>query len=237
MPSTFPAQLDNIPSFIDVAVSDASLISQFQTAMQAGNFTLAAQIYNQIPNANNKLVGANRLNQLIDCLMAVEQFYGTDVEPYIETKQTEWLSIINQFSYLSTYSSSTQYVKNNTVLYTSPNTIPLVYVNIFDGITPTGTLPTNTTYWRQLTVRGATGNSGGQFSFKFDWNASTTYYAKDVAIYQNAWWVALSTNANTPPFVGSTVWQQVLTMNQADYPISSTEPGGQVVGDLWFKVL
>ena len=58
-------------------------------------------------------------------------------------------------TYMGTYSSSTSYGATSVVLYN--NTL---YYNNFVGTTPTGTLPTNTTYWRLLLPQGATGSTG-----------------------------------------------------------------------------
>lgn len=236
MPSTFPGAIDNIPQFTNIVLTDVPLITQFQAAVEAGNFQQAAIIFAQIPNANNKLVGAARLNQLIDALIAVEQFYGTDVQPYITEKQAEWQAIIDQFSYIAPFSSTTLYRKNNVVSYVLPSGTNFLYICTVDK-PPVGTIPTNTTYWRQLTVQGKTGASGGNFSFKYGWNTAATYYINDVVTYNNNWWAATSENVGIEPIEGSTVWTTVLTAEQFLYPITTTQPTTQNVGELWFKVI
>ena len=236
MPSTFPGAIDNIPQFTNIVLTDVPLITQFQAAVEAGNFQQAATIFTQIPNANNKLVGAARLNQLIDALIAVEQFYGTDIQPYVAAKQAEWQAIIDQFSYIAPFSSTTLYRKNNIVSYILSTGINFLYICTVDN-PPVGTLPTNTAYWRQLTVQGKTGASGGNFSFKYGWDNTTTYYMNDVVTYNNNWWAATTENVNVAPVTGSSVWQNVLAAEQFLYPISETPPITQNVGELWFKVI
>src|SRR5574344_823080 len=117
MASTFPNQIDNIPSFLDVTQSDAQLLSTFQTAMRNGDFNTANLTLQQISNYNQKIVSAERLNKLRDAILAIENFYNTTVYTYIENKQTEWQNIINQFSYQGDWNNSTQFLTNNIVKY------------------------------------------------------------------------------------------------------------------------
>ncbi len=58
-------------------------------------------------------------------------------------------------TYMGAYSNSTTYSATKVVLYN--NTL---YYDTFAGITPTGTPPTNTTYWTLLLPQGATGSTG-----------------------------------------------------------------------------
>ena len=56
MATSFPNALQTFPQMIDLLASDGSLAQQYQTAMQAGNLTLAKQILAQIPNNQNKII-------------------------------------------------------------------------------------------------------------------------------------------------------------------------------------
>ncbi len=58
-------------------------------------------------------------------------------------------------TYLGVYSNATSYSKTNAVLYSNA-----LYYNTFTGSTPTGTPPTNNTYWSLLLPQGATGSVG-----------------------------------------------------------------------------
>ena len=52
----FPDNIVTFPTILDMTVTDAPFVTQFQTAMQAGNFTTAATYLAQIPNANQNLI-------------------------------------------------------------------------------------------------------------------------------------------------------------------------------------
>lgn len=234
--SNFPNQVDQIDQFEDMTSNDALNVKNFQTAIQSGDFATASNIFNQIPNANNKFIGAVRMNQIRDSVLAIEKFYGTDVRPYIELKQQEWTNIVNLFSYIDNFNITTQYRKNNMVLYVNDG-LSQLYINIFQGVTPIGTLPTNVNYFRVLTIKGQKGESGIGSAFLFGWLSSTHYNSQDIVVFNNSWWVATQPNQNQQPQDGSLYWNLVLTATQAIYPIQPNEPISQAVGEIWFKVI
>lgn len=81
MATSFPNALQTFPQMVDLAASDGSLAQQYQTAMQAGNLTLAKQILAQIPNNQNKIITADYLNTINDTVVAVEQYFGSRYSP------------------------------------------------------------------------------------------------------------------------------------------------------------
>ena len=81
MATTFPNAIQNFPQMIDLLASDGTLAQQYQTAMQAGNLTLAKQILDQIPNNQSKIITADYLNTINDTLVAVEKYFQTRYSP------------------------------------------------------------------------------------------------------------------------------------------------------------
>ena len=81
MPSLFPSEIQTFPQMIDLTASDGSLVQQYQSAMQAGNITLAKQILAQIPNNQNKIITADYLNTINDTIVAVEQYFRGRYSP------------------------------------------------------------------------------------------------------------------------------------------------------------
>jgi len=220
---------------LNIVASDGPLIKQYQTALENGDKALAQSIYTQIPNADAKFADATKFNTLIDTCVALQNFYKTDIEPYITTKQTEWQGIIDQFSYQDVYNPATQYAKNNFVLYNF-NGINLLYLCTLTPPT-TGIAPTNVTYWRQLTIQGIKGDSGIGLAFLYGWNSATPYSEQDLVTYNNALWGCTLANTNQPPYEGSTYWSIVGAIGQAIYPFQAEAPTGLSVGELWFKIL
>ena len=81
MSTLFPGAIQTFPQMIDLTASDGTLAQQYQTAMQAGNLTLAKQILAQIPNNQNKIITADYLNTINDTVVAVEKYFQTRYSP------------------------------------------------------------------------------------------------------------------------------------------------------------
>ena len=230
--TNFPNSLDQFMTFLNIVATDGPLIAQYQAAMEAGNQTQANQILAQIPQGTQKIITAVTLNQLSQAMLAIERFYLTDIEPYITQQQQNWLTIINQFSYQGIWESGTSYVVNNLVSYTVSG-LNLVY--IATSTPPVGTAPTNTQYWRLLTIQGQQGASGEGLSYRQEWNSSTQYATNDAVTYDGALWMALQASQNRLPDANPQYWQLVMNLETVTYPIQDTVPTNLQVDGLWFN--
>ena len=81
MATTFPDAIQTFPKMIDLTASDGSLVQQYQSAMQAGNITLAKQILAQFPQSQSKIITADYLNTINDTLVAVEKYFQARYSP------------------------------------------------------------------------------------------------------------------------------------------------------------
>lgn len=230
--SSFPDSVDSFPTWFNIVATDGPLIQQYQSALQAGNTTLANQILAQIPQGTQKIIKASDLNLITSAMLAVERFYKNNIADYVEDKQVEWLSVINQFSYKGTWSTGTSYQVNNLVTYTTSG-LTLVY--LATSTPPVGTVPTNTQYWRLLTIQGQPGPSGIGLSYRQEWNSATQYSVNDSVTYDGVLWMALQANQNVQPGTNSSYWQIVITFATTIYPIQNTEPVYANAGSLWFN--
>lgn len=230
--TNFPSSVDQFMTFLNIVSSDGPLIAQYQAAMEAGNTTLANQILTQIPQGTQKIITATDLNTLSQAMLAVERFYLTDIEPYVQNLQQSWLSVINQFSYKGVWQSGSSYVTNNLVSYTVSG-LNLVY--IATSTPPVDTAPTNTQYWRLLTIQGQQGASGEGLSYRQEWNSSTQYATNDAVTYDGAIWMALQASQNRIPDSNPQYWQLVMNLTTTTYPIQATVPTNLQVDGLWFN--
>lgn len=230
--TNFPSSLDTFTTWLNIVASDGQLIQQYQAAMQAGNTTLANQILAQIPQGTQKIITATDLNTMSQAILAIERFYLTDIQPYVEDKQADWLTVINQFSYQGVWSSNTSYVTNNFVSY-SVSGLTLIYLAISDP--PLGTPPTNQIYWRLLTIQGQQGASGVGLSYRQQWSASQAYSTNDAVTYDGGLYMALQNSTNQNPATATSYWKLVMALEATVYPIQDTQPTTQDVGGLWFN--
>ena len=89
MATTFPNAIQTFPQMINLIASDGTLVQQYQTAMQAGNLTLAKQILAQIPNNQNKIITADYLNTINDTVVAVEKYFQARYSPAYVVSNTQ----------------------------------------------------------------------------------------------------------------------------------------------------
>ncbi len=230
--TNFPSSVDQFMTFLNIVASDGPLIAQYQQAMEAGNTTLANQILTQIPQGTQKIITATDLNTLSQAMLSVERFYLTDIKPYVQNLQQNWLSVINQFSYKGVWQSGSSYVTNNLVSYTVSG-LNLVYIALSD--VPVGTAPTNQTYWRLLTIQGQTGASGTGLSYRQEWSNSVAYSTNDAVTYDGSLWMALQPSQNREPSSNPQYWKMVINLETTTYPIQDTEPTNLQVEGLWFN--
>lgn len=230
--TNFPSSLDQFMTFLNIVASDGPLIAQYQAAMESGNQTQANQILAQIPQGTQKIITAATLNQISQAVLAIERFFLTDIEPYIQNQQQSWLTIINQFSYRGVWASGTSYTTNNLVSYTVSG-INFVYIAISSP--PVGTPPTNTQYWRLLTIQGPQGDSGEGLSYREEWVNSNSYAINDAVTYNGAIWMAIQPSQNIEPSSNSQYWKLVMNLETTAYPIQDTVPTNLQVGGLWFN--
>ena len=89
MATSFPNAIQNFPQMMDLLASDGTLVQQYQTAMQAGNLTLAQQILAQIPNNQSKIITADYLNTINDTVVAVEKYFQARYSPAYIVSNTQ----------------------------------------------------------------------------------------------------------------------------------------------------
>ena len=89
MATSYPNSVQTFPQMIDLTASDGTLVQQYQTAMQAGNLTLAKQILDQIPNNQSKIITADYLNTINDTVVALEQYFRGRYSPAYIVSETQ----------------------------------------------------------------------------------------------------------------------------------------------------
>lgn len=226
--------MDSFISYLNITAEDGPLVKQYFLAMQAGNISQAQQIFAQISEGSRKIVTAEGLNKMNQAITALQRFYSSDIENYIEEKQTEWEALIDGFEYKGAYSNTTLYKKNNYIEYIVDGKSKL-YIAIIDP--PLGTLPINTNYWRVLTISGEKGESGDGFSFEGTWNASQNYNTQNAVIYSNYLWIALQASRGQVPTEGSVYWSRLGLFAPETYPVSQSRPTTQLDNSLWFEII
>lgn len=234
--TNYPGALDDFTLKSNITnTTDAQLVAQIQASILSGDFANASAILNANPQLNGKIFSAADYNQIRDAILALERFYNSDIKNYISEKQALWVAEVDKFNYKGIYSPTVQYYKNNMVDYTTTEGT-FLYICIQQP--ETGIAPTNTSYWRMLTLRGERGLSGEGLSFAWIWDSTTEYNLNDVVVYGNKWWVSTQVNRGQQPANGSSYWTEILTALPAiQIPVTEIQPTDQIIGDQWYQVI
>lgn len=229
--TSFPDSVDVFKTFLNIETRDGAAIKGYTDAMQAGDQVLANQYLAQISSASQKIIQATDLNKLTEAVLAVERFYSTDISNDIEQRQVAWKALIDNFSYISVWTSGTSYKKNNLVSYAIGNKTN-IYIAIVD--VSADIAPTNGNYWRVMTQSGKQGISGTGLAYRAEWDANEDYQKDNAVTHDGALWQSLAANTNIKPGTNDSVWKLVMPYHVSVYPIQDTEPGNQSEGELWF---
>lgn len=227
----FPEDLDTFYEYTNITAEDGGKIKMYREALERGDYDGAYNILKQIPMAARKLVKAEDLNRMSQAIQALERFYGTDVYDYIQYKQREWESVLEAFKYSGVWEETKTYKENNLVAYPDLES-KLVYIATKN--VPMGVKPTDTSYWRPMTIQGERGLSGYGLAYRGAWSVGVQYRAQEAVTYDGALWMSnMSTIGQAPGTSRS--WSFIMSLEATSYPIQPTKPSHQKAGGLWFN--
>ena len=235
----FPNNIDNLIGFANITSEDLPKVNAFHEALDAGNYDEAQNILATITDWDKKLLDSNKLNKMRDALIALERYYGTDIEQYITEKQAAWENRMNQFDYVGEWAAINEYTKNN-IVSNEESDSELLYIAIQN--VPVNTDIKNTDYWLLFTIEGQKGESGVGGTFKYEYSSSTSYVKGDIVSYNNKLWYALRDCSNVEPTAeNDTYWSLLLTIPPATAPLTTTAqvptPPDSEPGYLWFEII
>ena len=187
LPETqFPDKVDDLSRMSDLSTSDLTLVNQYYTYYNAGNLAAAAQLLIDNPTLMNKIFNAAKFNILRDALIALQRYYKSDVQTYIDSTRESLQDEIDTFVPMGTYSSSTSYVKNNIVTYSGNG---YICKQSCKGKTPGTTAGAD--YWQLIASKGDKGDSGTGLTFRGTYSSTASYTKDDAVTDGHAIWAAL----------------------------------------------
>ena len=197
--TNFPDKVDSWEKFLDPTVSTQAAINAYYACINGGDFDGAANILENTPELNQMIINAKRMNQIRDAVIALERFFDDNVYDYI-------VDMVKDFG---TWSGIKAYKKYSVVDYTLKGST-LFYMSIQD--VPVGVPPTETRYWKCITLQGRRGDSGLGLTPKGAWKKDEDYIKDDLVTYNNALWAANVANTEQPPSTDSSYWYLVMSM-------------------------
>lgn len=223
--STFPQQIDSFVELYDLPPSLATKAKRYQELKMKP--TLNATEQNELNTLTNELgdyiITPETWNKMADSIVNVETFFKDEVDGYITMKQHEWDSYIDDFSYIGVYDSNINYEIRNMVKFNG---------DLYICISRTqGNSPTNSNYWRAVSVKGDKGDVGLNTHLQGEYSGTATYSVGDAVTYNgNLFYCIKATTAGIAPTDG-TYWY----LHERLY-VGSSEPSTTQKGLMWIEI-
>ena len=195
--TNFPQAVDVFDRATDVTLDLLPLVKEYQTLYNNGKLNEAASLLANYPELQNCMINAKTINRCYDGIKALQRYYFSDIQKYIEELIT----------YRGEYSSKSSYEKYDVVIYNSS-----AYLCVSNsGI---GVLPTSNK-WVQITLKGDQGEPGLNLTFLGSWSAAITYQKDSCITYNNVLYASkIDNNMAKTPSINSEYWNVVFDVSQ-----------------------
>lgn len=213
----------------DINIDEVKFKSQYYNYFINGEIDKAHQLIEENQDLKFKVINSENLNKIIEHILQLENNYFNEVEDVLSEHLKTYQININDLIYLRTYDSKYQYEINNFVLYNGE----IYYCFKKPSI---GTLPTNTTYWIYLGLRGEPSYPSLGVNYQGNWSSSKTYNKYDMVVYQNQLFVAKEQNSNKNPAI-STEWSLQMYVKEQGIFVSEEKPPNIQQGNIWIEIL
>lgn len=225
-PSVFPNAIDTFPVFEDIEERDIPQVYNFITAIMDTTQTVsqrkarALNALEAITNYENKILTASRLNLLFQAVLNLENYYkGPGAMSTINQKVNETRAILDNFAYCNEWVSTTNYSKNNVVLYNNK-----LWIATSDG---RGKNPSSSpNFWRQFSIKGNDAvDTGDSVDFKGEWDSTVTYNANKFVQYGKGIYISIRTNIGKVPADNPNDWDKVIESIGNSVPVQDDTSG------------
>lgn len=213
----------------DININEVNLRQQYYNLFINGNIEEAQKLINNNSDLKFKVINAENLNKLIEYILSLENNYFKNVENVLNNHLNNYQIKIDDLIYLTEYNSNTQYEINNFVFYN--NDIYYCFKK-----PPIGILPTNTTYWIYLGLKGEDSYPSLGVKYQGNWSSSKNYNKYDMVVYQNQLFIAEENNVNKIPTT-SIEWSMQMAVEEQGIFVSEEEPPTIKQGNIWIQIL
>ena len=213
----------------DLQIDDMNLYRQFLVYMQGQNYSDGLVfLANNAEQLNGKAYIANLINTITSGISNLQQRFDNSVLIYLAAMTNTFMVWVDNFRQMGVWSETATYEKNNFVVYNNE-----IYMAIHD--VPTGYMPTNSTYWLYLGLRGFQGAPGVQVDVAGDWNNSTTYQQNQIVVHNNQIYLALVNNTGVEPGIDPDTWLLFMSIEPGIINVGPLPPANPVNNEIWFQ--
>lgn len=183
----FPDDIDNWDRWLDPTLQTIAAIQKYQSLYGQQRFEEANEVIQENPLLKRIIVNAESMNKLQDAIIAMERFYFSDFQAYLQ----------NIVQYQGGYLATKKYPKYSVVTYIEHNAHEAYLCIVPDC--PIGTAPTDLSCWIPWTARGEKGESGTGLTPRGGWDEYADYYKDDMVSWKNKLWASLANNTGKEP--------------------------------------
>lgn len=213
----------------DIQIPDINIQQQYQQYFQNGQYSEALTLLaNNATQLQGKAFIANLINTISAGISELENKYNTAVPIFLSSLSAQYSSLINNFINKNVWSNTVEYKPYNFVVYNND-----VYMCIENP--PIGTVPTDTTYWLFLGLRGEEGEPGIDVNMRYQWNGTDTYNVNDLVVYGTNIYVALVQNTGVTPGSDSNTWGIFIATAPGQINVGTAAPSKYVQNTIWFQ--
>lgn len=215
----------------DIQIDDVNIRTQFQNYMMVGQYQQAINLLaTNSAQLDSKAYVANIINTIVTGVLTLENYFNTGVTVFLSSLATHYQFLIDNLKHMQEWNNAIEYHTYNFVVYNEQ-----VYMALQDA--PVGTLPTNTTYWLYLGLRGEDGAPGVDLTMEYNWDSNTIYQPNDLVVYNDAIYVNLTSisGPGTDPINNPDAWLLFLQPVKTGIAIGTNAPEGIVGNQVWFR--
>lgn len=221
--SVFPSAIDTFQEMYDLPPSLVSKAKRMQELKMMPSLSSIEQeeLVELVKELGQYMVTPENFNKFQDALTNIQSFILTELDGYIADKQSEWSSMITNFSFKGEYNHETQYYFQNMVTYNGS-----LYICKADA---KGKTPTNTAYWEKISEKGEKGDIGLGSVYKGEFNAGTPYVIGDAVDYNGSIYYCKKASIGNLP-TNTTYWYCFDKLH-----VGETQPATVQTGSVWIK--
>lgn len=220
----------DIANMQDIHYEDAALRQQYVDYCKDGDYSAAANLLLGNPQLDTKALTADVFNAIADELTWLQNQYTIKVTTPLANLLTAFNALVGNFKDMQDWEAAETYTKYMFVHYQGN-----VYMYINDTAS-VAHLPTDTTYWALVGLRGEQGAGDTGLNLRYSWSSAVSYAPLDVVVYNDALWVAQATSTGEVPQDGSAYWQGLIINTPAKIYSSVAEPTDKFLGQIWIKM-
>ena len=213
----------------DIQVDDVGLRAQFNSYMNNGRYVDAIKMLKtNEEQTRGKAYIAKTITTIINGLVNLQDKFNSNVNVFLSNLATKYVELVDTLRKIGEWNSVLTYVPYNFVSYQEE-----IYMAI-DNV-PINTLPTDTTYWLKLGLRGENGADGVDVNLQYKWNPEVPYKDKDLVSYDTNLYLALKDNVGIRPDMDSNTWLPFLIVAKGQINVGIIPPDNPEVNTIWFK--